>query len=925
MRKEDSLADVLRYFDYSGNSRILSGHFPSEKLYPLKQYSFLDERLSSKILQGIQLINDTGDIIFSFLSNSEDTINMFETYGGQEVFQDRINCLMNANCIAESLSYNSEVRREAISHFPAVSKLDKLIWAAALWYSSHDISFFLCKSLSISEHEFETYSLEDKLFSIELAWCYFLIELQDKERLTGKTINIDVIDSNSLLLRLFIDSEWTDEDQKYLVPLSSEEKEKIEEEYRLRAKLSNEAKKEKIKSKEIAERTELAWNQYLSIINELAVREQTVVSQILNEESSVKEKLSAIEEYRSFLKEVDNTNIFSLDGEDVDVNQVFEEVAERIERATCYCCILDQKGKPRRLVPAINKLIEDPTKSFNYLLIKYHQLRLAPTIETAKQFISLALERIETNLKVHTEKLETFDDNLTAFCSVIETFLKDKQSAISELSFDQLQQDSADLVPGISALLFMQEYLSKEISMSLLDVLKKDSALNYEIDVNSDFVEKSKLVAQEYTHSFITNMEKNVERAESLALARQVVVSINIIYLVCDALRMIQTNKKLHSITNDIEAVKRYSNKLYRIDANLIWIAYANLDDDKIGMPEFRTLTGINAITLADHEREQSEQETKRLTESNFMLSSIVLRMKNYIEGIVYDIENNSIERIIEKNKDVREQVFIVPEVDSEKIIESYLDGISARISNALVCNCKTTQSKFETIKLDLYNKLGIKSRQLPPSTVDTLATAELLYRRYAANQSLADSGFDYSSISALYYQAFEDAYNELIWKDYARMLNSLMINEKSYCSIIKEGVFNKAAKGYLPNDPGRYFVKKTKLVDENCMYKNFADLMGQVKSNSYIPHFCEHLARLSGYSNRNEMFSDSCFMDTCKEFAARILESVANRNLASHGGTIIRVDQCINDKKKVINNLERIRSDSYGLIQKLLYLLYKD
>ena len=34
--------------------------------------------------------------------------------------------------------------------------------------------------------------------------------------------------------------------------------------------------------------------------------------------------------------------------------------------------------------------------------------------------------------------------------------------------------------------------------------------------------------------------------------------------------------------------------------------------------------------------------------------------------------------------------------------------------------------------------------------------------------RNYAEKGFDYSCISALYYQAFEEAYNKLIWNEYA-------------------------------------------------------------------------------------------------------------------------------------------------------------
>ena len=72
-------------------------------------------------------------------------------------------------------------------------------------------------------------------------------------------------------------------------------------------------------------------------------------------------------------------------------------------------------------------------------------------------------------------------------------------------------------------------------------------------------------------------------------------------------------------------------------------------------------------------------------------------------------------------------------------------------------------------------------------------------------------------------------------------------------------------------------------------------------------------------------MFIDNAFMQKCHDFTDEISKSAYNRNNASHGGSFISLDQCRDDKKIVLNNLESIRRESVGLIQQLLYILQKD
>ena len=69
-------------------------------------------------------------------------------------------------------------------------------------------------------------------------------------------------------------------------------------------------------------------------------------------------------------------------------------------------------------------------------------------------------------------------------------------------------------------------------------------------------------------------------------------------------------------------------------------------------------------------------------------------------------------------------------------------------------------------------------------------------------------------------------------------------------------------------------------------------------------------------------MYNDADFMRNIGGFVDVVLSAAENRNNASHGGRIISFEQLNEDKKTVLSDLEAVRSDSIGLIQKLLFLL---
>ena len=69
-------------------------------------------------------------------------------------------------------------------------------------------------------------------------------------------------------------------------------------------------------------------------------------------------------------------------------------------------------------------------------------------------------------------------------------------------------------------------------------------------------------------------------------------------------------------------------------------------------------------------------------------------------------------------------------------------------------------------------------------------------------------------------------------------------------------------------------------------------------------------------------MLVDKEFMNILGGFKDAVNKATPNRNNASHGGSIISKEQCCQDKKTVLSEMETVRSNSLGLIQQLLFII---
>ena len=891
--------DIL---DHAVNKRIINGSFPIEKLYPTDIECKRDINFEAQAEMGLRQFSETPELFSILISIFREKVAEIDLLNDPNSYKHELNYLINAGCSGNFLRAGGSLNY-AYNLVPVVTPLDKVLWYGAFIYRlEYDLG----------------YDTQDETVNMMFTWIKLLNMAQEMELKTLRTVDVRKVTDSTNVFELIRGGFTNVKNNNCIRKLSNAEYENLRKLYKQKNTLLSQISEEKKEAEEFAEKTQEEWKLFLEIVNDISEKESNVI-QCINKSVSGKDKIRAIHHYNNLVSKIGKFK-YDLRGKEINLIYVFLGASDRLIKAPTYACACTADGEPFILSPAILTLARNPI-TYNYVLMTFHQFRLEPNKENAKRFVSIALSSIKRNLGGEEKDWVSLDEMIKDFYETVFEFMKENKSSIDKLSFNKLQQDSV-FVEGYPTDFFLSSEPLRKMMASKIDDIKNSTLYEEEL---KRIVQGKPHTLEELTAQK-DEIESEIEKIEREAIARKLVYSLNIIYIFCDALRIMVSNKRANIKIKRKDDVIQYRKELLNLDDKLVHKVYAHLGEHEIGMLEYREKIGIITSTL-------SEQEAQEEQYRNSVFADV---FKDAVENLVIGIENEDTNYILKTKARIREEILRFPECDDKGWYSNWLDSISSRISSALVNNCKKRTSDYISIKEKIKISLGKQSEKLPMSALDSLTTAEMLYGQYASEE-FAKKGFDFSCISALYYQAFEDAYNALIWQNYASMLNSLIINGQKYTDILeanrKSKITDPDAKGYLDNDSftrGHYinyakrFDPQTTTVKLSCMYKSFAILMENVCNPSDLNGFCDYFAKICGYTDRNKMFSDDEFMNRCQDFANAVSRSAVNRNNASHGGTFISIAQCRDDEKTVLNNLEAVRIDSIGLIQRLLYLLEK-
>ncbi len=173
---------------------------------------------------------------------------------------------------------------------------------------------------------------------------------------------------------------------------------------------------------------------------------------------------------------------------------------------------------------------------------------------------------------------------------------------INSLSFDSMQDDS-------SAVLFTYESHEGEANAEWWKNVLEIGEPLMEKYIDNIFEGKSTIQKAEDVINQNRKMEETSKLAERKALAKQIVSSVNIIYMFTEALRIIITDSHINLKVHNLEQIKQYRYKLIDLDENLVHKVYSHLSDQEMGMFEYREKKGINSQILSDQEIKAEQYE----------------------------------------------------------------------------------------------------------------------------------------------------------------------------------------------------------------------------------------------------------------------------------------------------------------------------
>ena len=891
--------DIL---DHAVNKRIMNGSFPTEKLYPADIESKRNIDFDAEAESGLTLFSEVPELLSVLFVNFCNRCAEIDLINRPECYVQEVNYYINARCSEDYLKVNGSLQH-AYNLVPIATPLDKALWFGAYAYQM--------ESMLGSNHEYDPKSM---MFT----WIKLLDMAQALELKTQLTIDVSKVSYSTNLVKLLQDGFLKAEGKGIIRKLSNHEYAELKRVYRERDSLLSEIAEERKQAIKIADITQSEWEIFLNFINDISEKEHSVIRHI-NESLSAKDKLRTIYQYNYAISRIEKGK-YDLDGKEINLLKVFDAVNDRIQNASTYAAAYIEGDEPFRLHPALFVLAMEPM-TFNYLFMIFHQFRLDPNKDNAKKFVSLALASVKKNLGGETKNWVSLDDMIQDFYNTVSEYMTANKDYIDKLSFDALLPDAV-AVAGTVADSSQSLDLQNDAVIAKMKAIKNSKA--YEEEIERIVEGNIRRMGLNEVMNQVKTAESEYTQVEHESVARQLIYSLNIIYLFCDALRIMLSSKRGNIKIKHAEVIRGYRSELLKLDDKLVHKVYAHLGDQEMGMLEYREKTGVISTTLSEQEAEEEHYR-------NSVFADV---LKGAIDSLVVGIEDQNSDQIMKTKARIREEILRFPDCDDKEYYATWLDSVSNRISAALINNCKKQGENFLAIKENIKSALGEASAKLPSSTLDSLTTAEMLYGQYAS-EDFAEKGFDFSCISALYYQSFEDAYNDLIWHDYATMLNSLVINGQKFTDILdakrNSRITDRDEQGYLENYNAKqrgYYINYRNAanpqtsVSLRCMYKSFGILMENVRYPSYLNHFCDYFAQKTGYSGRQAMFNDTAFMNRCQDFTNAVLNSADNRNNASHGGTFISVTQCTDDKKTVLNDLEAVRINSIGLIQQLLYLL---
>lgn len=807
-----------------------------------------------------------------------------------------------------SAGYFVEMKVDVEVFSPFVTELDSIVYGSIV-YCYHVLDF--CSGI-FDDDDIDGY------FCVAVALAKLFNLIQENEKKYGFTLNVNKIIKEEDILSMIVGN-WECIPNKYIVKLSSIEKEKISSIQEKKKENRSLCKEKRIQAKKFIseEKHKNEWSEFISLLNNRITEENQALAAIQMDQ--IQEKTDTFERYISYV--LDKSS-------DPSVQNLGEAIEKRLNIAPFYCLLKYEDGTMIDINGDLwlNALL--PT-TMNFLIILYHYFRVQPNQRNAINFFKMVLFHVNNNLRVsqnNNEEQMTIDEVITACYNTIMSFVDKHRETIEALKYKTVSRDNILSISDNNQAFW--EMGEQRIRSAFIDYLHssladKDSWIKNRMLIDRLLAKKKmnhkRIHKVQKEKGFFPDPDSIYEQTES----ERIVKTVNIIYLFVKAINIAIDNE----LVADDRRIGKLLSKIQREESNIIYKVYDQINENCIGIDEYRRENLIDSSGIETKEKRRLGIEKDQLKQTN---DGILILFDSFLRGIkclLKDAESGNVDQIIEKNTEMhtelrrlKEQCKVIP----DQLIAKFEENISY-VSELLIKQCKKDKNEFDCIKEQLKETIGKRIEKLPPEVIDTLSTAELLFSRYA-NTFYIQNHFDYSCISALYYQAFEGVFNKLLWTDYANKLNQLTIDNKSFSELLEK----KTPAGYLPenyNNRKNYIYKQNDLllVKKNLTMGNMGYLLLEIQEKEgqkQIQHFCCFMASHFGYIENP--FDDNSFNLAIKDLQIKISNSVERRNNASHGEMPISYEVCEEDKSIVLAGIQETRNTALGLIQQFLNL-YKE
>lgn len=370
-------------------------------------------------------------------------------------------------------------------------------------------------------------------------------------------------------------------------------------------------------------------------------------------------------------------------------------------------------------------------------------------------------------------------------------------------------------------------------------------------------------------------------------------------------------------------------------------------------------------IALEETKERESEnqKQLKKLKEERKRDKNRIRCLIKMTQDTIAQLKEKSYEEIMEQKQAIIRNVKVdLPELFTEdtdeddtteddtnedimaKDITKYLDQLVEEINDILRQQVQTSSNKeeFEKAQKLVEQELeGKHGEELSKDIKNILATAEFLYSKYIdeKDESTEIDGFDYSCVSAMFYQALEKTYQYVLYTKYASKVSSVLIQKVNKAKKEKGKLKDKNDKilrelkedGYIyskENDnAGTYFEKTNglyKKMKTECEYVKMSNFLFWLLGKEWngrkhvtatdkdslirgMQKYGDHLRKKFGWKedSRNSNHLSDEVNKQLETIAFGINKAADRRNHACHGGKKVSRKEAIEDKQWVLPKSE--------------------